>query len=177
MTEVWFFHLDQQPLEHVLPRIVGSSLARGWRMVIETTQPEHIAKISEMLWASEDVAFLPHGFEGEPSPDQQPVWLTATGENPNTAQVRVLLDGAAPKDISNLTRAVLMFDGNDPQAIEAARDEWKAQKAAGHDISYWKQDEAGKWQNQAKRSNLEKDAAPHSPHNPAQSPMSISDGS
>jgi DNA polymerase III subunit chi len=150
MTEVWFFHLDKQPLNHVLPRIVGSSLARGWRMVLETAQPDRIAKLSEMLWASEDVAFLPHGFEGEPSPDRQPVWLTTSPENPNNAQVRVLLDGAQPADISKLSRAVLIFDGNDEQAIEAARAEWKIQKAAGHDISYWKQDENGKWANQAK---------------------------
>jgi DNA polymerase III subunit chi len=150
MTEVWFFHLDKQPLEHVLPRIVGSSLARGWRMVIETAQPDRIAKLSEMLWASEDVAFLPHGFEGEPSPERQPVWLTTSLENPNNAQVRVLLDGAQPADISSLSRVVLMFDGNDEQAIEAARAEWKIQKAAGNDISYWKQDENGKWANQAK---------------------------
>lgn len=151
MAEVWFFHLDQQPLDHVLPRIVTSSLARGWRMVIETAVPERVAKLSEMLWASEDVAFLAHGFEGEPSPERQSVWLTANSENPNSAQVRVLLDGALPADISNLTRAVFMFDGNDQQALEKARDEWKRQKTAGHDISYWKQDESGKWINQAKQ--------------------------
>jgi DNA polymerase III subunit chi len=149
MTEVWFFHLDKQPIEHVLSRIVGSSLTRGWRMVIETAVPERISKLSEMLWASEDVAFLPHGFEGEPTPEHQPVWLTSNGDNPNDAQVRVLLDGAKPTDISMLNRAVLMFDGNDEQAIEAARAEWKTQKASGHDISYWKQDENGKWINQA----------------------------
>lgn len=152
MAEIWFFHLDKQPLEHVLPRIVTSSLARGWRMVIETSVPERVAKLSEMLWASEDVAFLPHGYAGEPSPDQQPVWLTTTTENPNNAQVRVLLDGAKLADLSSLTRAVLMFDGNDETAIEAARAEWKTQKSAGHDISYWKQDENGKWQNQATQS-------------------------
>ena len=151
MAEIWFFHLDKQPLEHVLPRIVTSSLARGWRMVIETSVPERLAKLSEMLWASEDVAFLPHGFDGEPSPEQQPVWLTTTTENPNKAEVRVLLDGAKLADLSSLTRAVLMFDGNDETAIEAARAEWKTQKSAGHDISYWKQDENGKWQNQAKQ--------------------------
>ncbi len=150
MTEVWFFHLDRQPLEHVLPRIVKSSLMRGWHMVIETTHVERIAKLSDMLWASEDVAFLPHGYEGEPTPELQPVWLTASPENPNAAQVRVLLDGAKPADISNLERVIVMFSGNDLEAVESARDEWKIQKAAGNDISYWKQDEQGKWINQAK---------------------------
>lgn len=151
MTEVWFFHLDKQPLQHVLPRIVATSLARGWRMVIETAVPERVEKISQMLWASEDVAFIAHGFDGEPTPEHQPVWLTSSAENPNSATVRVLLDGAALADLSKLTRVVLMFDGTDPQAIEAARSEWKNQKSAGHDISYWKQDDNGKWINQAKQ--------------------------
>lgn len=151
MAEVWFFHLDQQPLEHVLPRIVASSLTRGWRMVIETAIPERLEKISEMLWAAEDVAFIAHGFKGEPSPEHQPVWLTTSGENPNNATVRVLLDGATPTDVNSLSRVVLIFDGNDPQAIEAARNEWKIQKSAGHEISYWKQDENRKWINQAKQ--------------------------
>lgn len=149
MAEVWFFHLDAQPLEHVLPRIVTSSLTRGWRLVIETAIPNRLAKISELLWSFEDVAFLPHGFEGEPNPERQPVWLTSTSENPNNAQVRVLLDGAQPGDISKLARAVLIFDGTDPEALENARAAWKKQKAEGHDISYWKQDEGGKWINQA----------------------------
>jgi DNA polymerase-3 subunit chi len=152
MTEVWFFHLDKQPLEHVLPRIVTSSLARGWRMVIETALPDQLAKLSEMLWASEDVAFLPHGLEGDIHADRQPVWLTNKDENPNNAIVRVLLDGARPGDISSLNRAVLMFDGNDQQALENARTEWKRQKADGHSVSYWKQDENGKWIDQAKTS-------------------------
>jgi DNA polymerase III subunit chi len=152
MTEVWFFHLDKQPLEHVLPRIVASSLQRGWQMVVETAVPERIAKLSEMLWASEDVAFLPHGFEGEAHPDRQPVWLTGSNENPNNATVRVLLDGAKLGDISAMKRAVLMFDGNDQQALESARQEWKRQKTDGHSVSYWKQDENGKWIDQAKTS-------------------------
>ena len=151
MAEVWFYHLEKQPLQHVLPRIVAGALARKWPMVIETAMPERVAKLSEILWASEDVAFLPHGFAGEPTPERQPVWITHSAENPNAAQVRVFLDGAKPSDISNLTRAVVMFDGNDEAAIEAARAEWKTQKAAGHDISYWKQDETGKWINQAKQ--------------------------
>jgi DNA polymerase III subunit chi len=149
MAEVWFYHLDKQPLEHVLPRIVASSIAKGWPMVIETALGDRVLKLSELLWASEDVSFLPHGFEGEPNPAAQPVWITASAENPNNAVVRVFLDGATPGDLTHINRAVLMFNGNEASAIEAARAEWKIQKSAGHNISYWKQDENGKWINQA----------------------------
>ena len=52
-------------------------------------------------------------------------------------------------EIEGLTRAVILFDGNDPEAVEAARAGWKRFKAAGHEVSYWQQDEQGRWQNRA----------------------------
>ena len=150
MPEVWFYHLEKQPLEHVLPRIVAKAIERGLALVIETSSPDHVSKISDMLWAAEDVAFLPHGFEGDGQGELQPVWLTSGADNPNESKMRIFLHGAIPADISMLSRAMLMFDGNDAQALEAARAEWKRHKADGHSVSYWRQDESGKWQNQAK---------------------------
>jgi DNA polymerase III subunit chi len=150
MTEVWFYHLEKQPLDHVLPRIVSKAIERGLPLVIETTSQEHVTKISDMLWAAEDVAFLPHGFEGDGQGELQPVWLTTGADNPNESKMRIFTFGAIPSDISTLSRAMLMFDGNDPQALDSARAEWKRHKADGHSVSYWRQDESGKWQDQAK---------------------------
>ena len=150
MPEVWFYHLEKQPLDHVLPRIVSKAIERGLPLVIETTNQDHITKISDMLWAAEDVAFLPHGFEGDGQGELQPVWLTIGPDNPNESKMRIFTHGAIPADISTLSRAMLMFDGNDPQALDAARAEWKRQKSAGHSVIYWRQDENGKWQDQAK---------------------------
>ena len=150
MPEVWFYHLEKQPLDHVLPRIVAKAIERGLSLVIETTSQDHITKISDTLWAAEDVAFLPHGFEGDGQRELQPVWLTRGADNPNESKMRIYTHGAIPTDISMLSRAMLMFDGNDPQALDAARAEWKRHKADGHSVSYWRQDESGKWQDQAK---------------------------
>ena len=72
MAEVWFYHLEKQPLGTVLPRIVAKAIERGLPMVIETAVPENIAKLSDMLWAAEDVAFLPHGFAGDGQGELQP---------------------------------------------------------------------------------------------------------
>ena len=150
MSEVWFYHLENQPLDHVLPRIVAKAIERGLPLVIETTSTEQVMKISDMLWAAEDVAFLPHGFEGDGQGELQPVWLTSGTDNPNQSKMRIYTHGAIPTDIATLSRAMLMLDGSDPQALDAARAEWKRHKADGHSVSYWRQDESGKWQNQAK---------------------------
>ncbi len=150
MTEVWFYHLEKQPLDHVLPRIVSKANERGLQLVIETTSQDQVTQISDMLWAAEDVAFLPHGFEGDGQDEIQSIWLTSGQDNPNESKMRIFTFGAIPIDISNLSRAMLMFDGNDVQALDRARAEWKRHKSDGHQVSYWRQDESGKWQDQAK---------------------------
>jgi DNA polymerase-3 subunit chi len=149
MTPVFFYHLERQPLEAVLPRLLSISLERGWRVVVQAGSDERSEAIAAHLWSHDEDSFLPHGTKADGFPDLQPIWITATEENPNNANVRFFVDGAEPSAIEGLTRAVILFDGNDPDAIEAARAGWKRFKAAGHEVSYWQQDEQGRWQNRA----------------------------
>ena len=150
MIPVFFYHLERQPLDHVLPKLLGMSLERGWRVVVQAGSEERGEAIAAQLWSHDEESFLPHGTKADGSPDLQPIWITAVDENPNNANVRFYVDGAEVGDIGGLTRAVILFDGNDPEAVEAARAGWKRFKAEGHEVSYWQQDEQGRWQNRAK---------------------------
>jgi DNA polymerase-3 subunit chi len=38
-----------------------------------------------------------------------------------------------------------LFDGEDPDAVAAARAEWSAAKARNFDTTYWQPDERGRW--------------------------------
>ena len=149
MTPVFFYHLERQPLDAVLPRLLATSLERGWRVVVQAASEERAEALAAQLWSFEDESFLPHGTKADGFPDLQPIWLTAVDENPNKANVRFFVDGAQVGEIGGLTRAVIMFDGNDQQAVDVAREGWKRFKAAGHEVSYWQQDEQGRWQTRA----------------------------
>ena len=149
MTPVFFYHLERQPLDAVLPRLLVTSLERGWRVVVQAGSEERAEALAAQLWGLDDESFIPHGTKADGFPDLQPVWLTSEDENPNNANVRFYVDGTSVGEIGGLTRAVIMFDGNDEQAVEAARAGWKRFKAAGHEVSYWQQDEQGRWQNRA----------------------------
>lgn len=151
MTPVFFYHLERQPLDAVLPKLLAMSLERGWRVVVQAGSDERAEALAAQLWSFDDESFLPHGTKADGFPDLQPIWLTAADENPNNANIRMFVDGAEPGDIGGLTRAVILFDGNDPLAVEAAREGWKRLKAAGHEVSYFQQDEQGRWQNRAAR--------------------------
>jgi DNA polymerase-3 subunit chi len=149
MTEVWFYHLEREPVENVLPGLLARGLQRGVRMAVQSPDSARLAAISEKLWAYEDVAFLAHGLAGEPAPDRQPIFLAQDSDNPNAAPFRFFIDSAEPQSLDGLVRASIMFDGTAEGALDQARALWKRFKAEGHAISYWKQDEQGRWKDQA----------------------------
>jgi DNA polymerase-3 subunit chi len=92
---------------------------------------------------------LPHGTWRGPEAAAQPVLLTVNEDNPNGATVRFLVEGAAvPPDVSIYQRLVLLFDGEDPEAVATARQHWTHAKSAGLKVTYWLADENGRWQRQ-----------------------------
>ena len=50
--------------------------------------------------------------------------------------------------MAGLARVVLLFDGKDTEALAQARAAWKEAKGAGHDVTYWKETPAGKFEKQ-----------------------------
>ena len=150
VTEILFYHLQRQPLEAVLPTLIEKSLERGWKAVVQAASDERLTALDDGLWTYADESFLPHGTDREPGGAEQPVVLTLTGSNPNGASIRFLVEGTdLPKDSGSYQRMVVMFDGTDQDALLRAREQWRAVKAAGHDATYWQQDERGRWQKKA----------------------------
>src|SRR6266566_3898506 len=147
MTEIVFYQLQRQPLERVLPTLIEKSLERGWRVIVQAASEERVEALDAQLWIFRDDSFLPHGTWREAEASEQPILLTLDGDNPNGAAVRFLIDGAPmPTDADAYRRIVLIVDGEDPDAVEAARARWSEGKAKGLDVTYWRPDEEGRWQ-------------------------------
>jgi DNA polymerase-3 subunit chi len=150
VTELLFYHLQRQPIERVLPALLEKSLERGWRVVVQAASEERIEALDAHLWTFRDDSFLPHGTWREAEAAQQPILLTVNDDNPNEAAVRFLIDGVpVPPDAASYQRIVLLFDGDDPDAVALARTRWSDAKQQGFDVTYWQPDENGRWQRKA----------------------------
>jgi DNA polymerase-3 subunit chi len=143
MTEIRFYHLTRKTLEQVLPEMLEMTLSRGMRAVVLTGSPERAEVLTQQLWTTNPNGFLPHGNAKDGNADQQPIWLTAEDERPNNAEFLFLTDGAASVRLGEYTRVCDIFDGNDDDALAAARHRWGAAKAEGHTLSYWQQADKG----------------------------------
>jgi DNA polymerase-3 subunit chi len=150
MTEILFYHLQGQPTEQVLTTLLERSFERGWRVVVEAPSEERIDALDAHLWTFRDESFLPHGTWRQGEGTEQPILLTINNDNPNGASVRFVLDGGhLPQDARAYERIVVLFDGDDPDAVGAARERWTQCKAQGFDVTYWQADERGRWQRKA----------------------------
>ena len=146
MTEVLFYHLQNMSLESVLPPLLEKSLERGWRVVVQSTSQERTDALDAHLWTYRDDSFLPHAAWRVADAADQPIVLAVEEGNPNGAKVRFLVDNAAlPPDSEQYERLVLVFNGDEPEALASARSAWTDCKARGFDVTYWQADEHGRW--------------------------------
>ncbi|MFL5295992.1 MAG: DNA polymerase III subunit chi [Phenylobacterium sp.] len=146
--EVWFYHLERTSLEQALPELLEKTMQRGWKAVVRAREPERVAHLDGWLWTYRDDSFLPHAPDDEPGAARQPILLTTGFENPNAADALFLVDGAEPGDLTGYERCVVIFDAADESQLTQARAQFKAAKASGAAVSYWKQQARG-WEKQA----------------------------
>jgi DNA polymerase-3 subunit chi len=146
MTEVVFYHLIRKPLEKALPELLEKSYERGWRVVVQAASDERVDALDSHLWTYNDANFLPHGTARDGDASLHPIFLTTAEHNPNGATVRFLIDNVPmPPDAGAYDRIVLMFDGEDEDAVATARSRWTEAKAQGFEVAYWQPDEQGRW--------------------------------
>jgi DNA polymerase-3 subunit chi len=149
MTEIWFYHLQRQPLERVLPNLIEKSLEKGWRVAVQATSEERLDALDAWLWTYSDESFLAHGRACDGDSELQPVYLTVGLENPNGAAFRLFIEGAqmAPALAgAAYVRAVALFDGNNADELAAARAQWKELKGLGFALTYWQKSANGRWE-------------------------------
>ena len=148
MTDVRFYHLTRTALEAALPQMLERTIERDQRAIVMTGSAERTEALNAHLWTYRDRSFLPHGSERDGQAADQPIWLTTKTENPNGAQVLFLTDGARRDGLGSFEICAILFDGNDAEAVQAAREQWRGLKDAGHELTYWQQDERGRWAKQ-----------------------------
>lgn len=146
MAEVAFYHLQKSPLAAALPKLLEKTLAAGKRAVVMAGSAERVEALNVALWTYRQDAWLPHGSAKDGHAAEQPVWLTSADDIPNGATFVFLVDGATSAHLAEAERCFDLFDGNDGEAVAAARRRWSDYKTAGHTLTYWQQTDRGGWE-------------------------------
>ncbi len=146
MTEIAFYHLERSTLERALPKLLEKTLEAGKRALVVAGSEDRVESLIGLLWTYHQDSWLPHGSAKDGEPEEQPIWLATNDDNVNDAQFLFLTDGAASERVADFERCFELFDGNDSNAVSDARQRWTAYKEAGHELTYWQQNERGGWE-------------------------------
>jgi DNA polymerase III subunit chi len=143
VTEIGFYHLTRTTLPEALARLLGRTLDTGQRALVLCPDAAGLKTLDTALWACREPAWLPHGTQTDGDADLQQVWLSTDPEPVNGARFLFLTGGVKSEQAAAFERVFDLFDGNDPEAVAAARERWREAKTGGHAMTYWKQGPRG----------------------------------
>ena len=145
--QVDFYHLTRAPLERVLPQIAEKVLSGGGRLLVVSEDAGQRTRLDHLLWSYSPESFLPHAPADGEDDALQPVLIGDSTEAPNGARNVALADGMWREAALSFDRAFHFFG---EERILEARAAWKAlAERDGVERRYWKQNEAGRWEQAA----------------------------
>ena len=145
MRDILFYHCIHSKIETVLPLLLIKILNKKKRVLIIMKDQKRISEINILLWVFKSNSWLAHGSKEDGDPDLQPIWLTYLDENPNKAQILLLLDGTISQNFIKYDRILVLFHEKDLKSLLQARNIWKKGKIEGYKMSYYKEYTTGKW--------------------------------
>ncbi|OOY17622.1 DNA polymerase III subunit chi [Thioclava sp. DLFJ4-1] len=150
MGQVNFYHLTRSSLEEVVLNLASRAVEQGWKVELRGTDSARLDWLDQRLWLmGTEASFLPHGLAGGPHDALQPI-LLGTAPAGDGREAMMAVDGAevAAEETDAHKRVWILFDGNDPQAVQHARGQWKTLTGAGAKAIYWSE-EGGRWEKKA----------------------------
>lgn len=130
--------------------LLGKSLNAGWRVSVRVADAAALPELDAALWLGPQEDFLPHAIAGGPHDADQPILLQADDDLRNAPSCIMSVGGAAitSKEVNDLERVCILFDGRDESAVAHARTQWKSLTGAGASAQYWSE-ESGRWEKKA----------------------------
>lgn len=150
MTEISFYQvMDSTPasVDATLPSLLNKVLQSGKNVVVKCTNEDRMERLDDSLWSFKADSFMAHGTENDDFLEKQPIFLTTGDENPNNADILILLSGASSDDFSSYARVLDMFEASDIQKTNA-RKRWKSLADKGYPLTYYAFED-GKWAKKA----------------------------
>lgn len=144
MTEIRFYHLQRTPLESALPQILEKALSAGYRIQVVVPGPEEKKLLDAGLWTYRDDSFLPHGTDDDGDPAVHPVLITDALQKRDGYNMLVLAYGCV-HDPDGYDLCCEMLNGAAEDEVQAARKRWQVYKDKSYTVTYWAQDENGRW--------------------------------
>jgi DNA polymerase-3 subunit chi len=132
------YHYSVSSLEKVLPKLLEKVLTSNQKAVVIAASETELKMIDTFLWTFSKSVVIPHGTNEDGNAPLQPIWLTCTEENPNQAEVLVVIGDLKPSYIHTFEKALILRNNWPIEIIQWA-------KAQG-EFTLWIEQLTGQWE-------------------------------
>ena len=145
MTDIQFYFLAM-PLDRMLPKLLEKAFAGGMKTRVKFASEEKAELMNTLLWTYDPDSFLPHGTKKDGNGALQPIYLTASNDNPNAASLVIVTDGSEISADAPPQRAFDIVEAHDEAAMNAAQSRLGQYRQQGHAVSCVRQTPSGAWE-------------------------------
>jgi DNA polymerase-3 subunit chi len=133
-----------------MPPILQKVLDSDKKIIVLTGNSEKLKYYDDLLWTHQESSWLPHCLDIEEDIELSPIILTdkkdVAEKKPNQAEFLMLIDDIFPDNtLSSYERIFYIFNGNDEQSTQKARENYKLCLDNNYELHYWQQTKNGSW--------------------------------
>lgn len=135
-------------------------MGAGFQSLILMPDENQINHMSQALWSYKKEGFLPHLDVSDKSAAQTPILTSSYEKFMDLDDIKEVLKDKSmllvtsqhdiePERLQSFDLCCEMLNGHNQQDVEAGRKRWARYKDAGFSVSYWAQDDQGRWSQKA----------------------------
>ncbi len=130
--------------EKVLASLLEKSLELGKKSLVYLPNKKDVLELDQKLWVLN--GFLPHLTENDPYAEKQDILLTQSSNNINGSNYLFLI-GQKIEEAEEYERCFFLFKQNNEEEKIFAEKYIQELQSKGYNVSYYKQDNRGKFYN------------------------------
>ena len=146
LPSIRFYHLTTTSLEKALPKLLEKIYAQKQRALLLTDSEEQTEALALQLWTYNPASFLPHGTHKDGFIQDHPIFITHREENPNKAEILIILNESLPAFISSFKECLDLFEAPFPDENSRFLKRWTHYAAQNYALIHWKQQKDGQWE-------------------------------
>ena len=142
LMEINIYQVFEGNLASSVVRLLEKVYSSGKRCIFYSPIEDRVKTIDKILWTFSTNAFIPHGDKTVGSAEQQPIYFTDRIENPNNADILLIMDTFEYQNFSgNFEKIMFVFE--DSAHIKVAEELYQVLKKSSENVNYWKQSKIG----------------------------------
>ncbi len=147
--EVNFYGVWQDDIQKVIAVLLEKSYQNSKNSSLLVATKEEADFLNAKLWSVS--SWLPHCLEGDNREEDHPVVIHINNESEsidvkNNANFLFVFGSAKHYDLDKFEKIYIIFDLKNEFSVKNNRSRWKELQESGHIISFYKQNEKGKFE-------------------------------